>query len=359
MNILHLLPTDQFGGGEKVALQLMKYDKINKMKVACGKGTKEIFEKIGVEAYSLNIKNIFETCNLIREIVKEDNIDIIHAHDNRMSIFAFMSTRFFFDKEVKIVSHIHNMYPWLKKNGIYRGIDYLFRNRYDFNIYCGKDVEAYYLEYGGYIDFKKTSPISNGIEKIECNGRLTKKELGLEGKFVFGFVGRLTEQKGLEPFIKELSKQRDKFKDSKFLIIGSGDREEKIKMLTKTEGVDDLFKFIGFKEDIYSYFDCIDLFFLPSLYEGLPMTLLEAMSYGKIAVATDVGSIREVIIEGETGILVSEPWYPSFINKLLEIKDNPILMGEMEKNAKNLVSKKCDISFQVEKVNDIYKKLKE
>ncbi|MGL4980780.1 MAG: glycosyltransferase, partial [Fusobacteriaceae bacterium] len=162
MNILHLLPTDQFGGGEKVALQLMKYDKMNNMKVACGRGTKEMFEKIGVEAYSLNIKNIFETCNLIREIVKGDNIDIIHAHDNRMSIFAFMSIRFFFDRKVKIVSHIHNMYPWLKKNGIYRGIDYLFRNRYDFNIYCGKDVEAYYLEYGGYIDSQKTSPISNG-----------------------------------------------------------------------------------------------------------------------------------------------------------------------------------------------------
>lgn len=356
MRILHLLPTDQFGGAEKVVLQLAKYDKDNEIIVACGNNVSKIFINNGISAVSININNKFETIKKIRRLVIENNIEIIHAHDNTISLIAYVSKKVF-NLNVKIVSHIHNNYPWLQSNNIYKLVDRIFRNKYDINIYCGKVVEDYYLQYGTYIKREKTRVSSNSIEIIDNIRYFNKEELELENRYVYGFIGRITEQKGLKPFIKAFNKVKERFNDSIFIIIGDGDRGEEIRQLVNELNLETYFKFYGFQENVYKYFKSIDTVFLPSLYEGLPMIILEAMANEKTIVSMNVGSIGEVIKHNETGILVDKGNYNKFLEELTSIKMNNELRNKIGKNSYEYIKNNYDISKQIKEINDIYNEL--
>lgn len=354
MNILHLLPTNQFGGGEKVVLQLAKYDTYNNIYVGCGEDVTKIFEKNNIKSFSIDISKKVEVIKCIRNIVKKENIDIIHAHDNTISLLAYISKKIY-KLNVKVISHIHNNYPWLAEKNVYKFIDKIFRNKYDFNIYCGEKVREYYLKYGKYIDDRKAKSISNAIEIVETKNRIKKSELELDNKFIYGFIGRITQQKGLKPFIEEVSKNKDKFKDSIFLIIGDGNQSDEIRNIIKDLNLDKYFKFIGFQEDVYQFFNIIDVVFLPSLYEGLPMIILEAMAHSKAVVSMDVGSINEVICNNETGLLIEQGRYDYFIKALVDIKENRLLKEKCEIKSKEFIKQNYDIMRQIREVNEIYK----
>lgn len=353
MNILHLLPTNQFGGGEKVVLQLAKYDKKNNIYVGCGKDVRNIFNRHNIKAFSIDISNKKKLIKDINTVVKKEKIDIIHAHDNTISLLAYICKKIY-NLDVKVISHIHNNYPWLTNKSIYKIIDRIFRNKYDFNIYCGEKVREYYLQYGSYIDDNKAKAISNAIEIIECKNSISKVELGLEDKFIYGFIGRITEQKGLKPFIIEVSKNKEKFKDCKFLIIGEGDQLQMINNLIKELDIEDYFKFIGFQENVYQFFDMIDVIFLPSFYEGLPMIILESMAHEKAIVSMNVGSINEVIYDNQTGLLVEKGKYDNFVKALIDMKDDKILRQKCQIQSKEFIKQNYDIDRQIKEINEIY-----
>lgn len=132
------------------------------------------------------------------------------------------------------------------------------------------------------------------VDDIEIEKVIKQYDIPKDKK-ILGFIGRLSEQKGILPFINEFAKQKDNFKDCKVLLVGDGDQEEKVKALLKDLDIEDMFILTGFQEDVYKFYPIIDVFFLPSLYEGLPMVLLEAMAFKKPIVSMDVGSINEII----------------------------------------------------------------
>jgi glycosyltransferase involved in cell wall biosynthesis len=356
MNILHLLPTNQFGGGEKVVLQLAKYDDKNNIYVGCGNDISKIFKKYNINAFPVDISNKKKFLKNISNFIKQEKIDIIHAHDNTISILAYLCKKKY-KLKVKVISHIHNNYPWLPKKNIYKVIDQIFRNKYNFNIYCGEKVREYYLEHGSYINDAKAKVISNAIEIVECKNSLEKSDLKIEGKFIYGFIGRITDQKGLEPFIKQLEKNKVLFDDSIFLIIGDGDKLKQVKKLVEELKLEDYFKFVGFQEDVYKFFNVVDVMFLPSLYEGLPMIILEAMAHEKAIVSMDVGSINEVISDGITGLLVCKENYNEFIKALIKIKLDENLRVRCEKKSKEFIKQNYNISRQVNQVREIYENI--
>ncbi len=196
MNILHLLPTDQFGGAEKVVLQLAQYDKNNNLYVACGENLCKMFKNNNIKAYPIFINKKLNLIRFLNKFIQENQIDIIHAHDNTVSIISYVY-KLIFNSKVKIISHIHNTYPWLKYNGIYKKIDKIFRNKYDFNIYCCDKSREHYMEYGKYIDDTKCKVVENGIEILpQNNENISKEQLEIGNKFIYGFIGRLDKQKG-------------------------------------------------------------------------------------------------------------------------------------------------------------------
>ena len=112
-------------------------------------------------------------------------------------------------------------------------------------------------------------------------------------------VGRLHPQKGLDDLLRAAARVRD----AVFLIAGDGPERARLEALARELGVADRVRFLGFRADVPDLLDACDLFVLPSLYEGLPLGVLEAMARGAPVVGTAVPGIEEAL-EGGAGMLV-------------------------------------------------------
>lgn len=356
--VLHVLPMNKMSGAERMALLLCKNLKSYKPVVVCG-GVElsNVFKENGIRSYNIKFSNkniLFNACNLSK-IIKNENIKIVHAHDNTASLVSYLAKKIF-RCDVKVISHIHNCYPFLIGNGINKKIDKYLRNKYDFNITCGKTVTDFYKKNTDYFNEDKNLTLSNSMD-IEYITNVDKNDIENvikrykvpSNKTVLGFIGRLDEQKGIIPFIKELSKYKKKFDDSIIILVGNGSQEGEIKALIRKLNLEDLFILTGFQENIKSFYPIIDIFFLPSLYEGLPMVLLEAMAFKKPIVSMSVGSISEVINK-DTGILITEGNYQKFINELIRIKNNKELTTVLGYNAFKLVGEQFNIEGYVEEI---------
>lgn len=131
-----------------------------------------------------------------------------------------------------------------------------------------------------------------------------RAELGLEDAFVVLATGRLAEQKGLEYLIRAAPLLRAELPSTRIVIAGDGPLGERLSRLVSDLGVEDLVRLLGFRSDVGDLLAASELVVLPSLWEGLSISLLEAMAAGKPVVTTLIGSNREVTNDGETAVLV-------------------------------------------------------
>lgn len=356
--VLHVLPMNKMSGAERMALLLCKNLKNYKPVVVCG-GVElsNVFKENGIRSYNIKFSNkniLFNACNLSK-IIKNENIKIVHAHDNTASLVSYLAKKIF-RCDVKVISHIHNCYPFLIGNGINKKIDKYLRNKYDFNITCGKTVTNFYKKNTDYFNEDKNLTLSNAmdidyitnVDKREIEEVIKKYRIPTNKK-VLGFIGRLDEQKGIIPFIKELAMYKDEFSDSVILLVGNGSQEDEIKVLIKELKLEEMFILTGFQDNVNVFYPIIDVFFLPSLYEGLPMVLLEAMAFKKAVISMNVGSISEVINK-ETGILIVQGDYQKFINELIRVKNNKELTTVLGYNAFKLIEEQFNIEGYVKKI---------
>jgi glycosyltransferase involved in cell wall biosynthesis len=144
---------------------------------------------------------------------------------------------------------------------------------------------------------------------------------------VVGFVGRLTEQKGIEYLIDALAELAPAHPGLWVVIVGEGELRD---ALMRRGAALPQVVFAGFQREIPRYLAMFDIFALPSLWEGLPMSVLEAMAAGKPVVATAVSGTPEVVVEGETGFLVEPKNVPQLaerLSRLAQDRDLRLRMG--------------------------------
>jgi len=163
------------------------------------------------------------------------------------------------------------------------------------------------------------------------NGQLKDELVVPDNHKVVGTVARFTEQKGLKYFIKAIKNIKAEFPKSYFIIVGDGTKKDELVASAKGEGVYEDILFTGYRDDAISLMSVFDVFVLPSLWEGMPFSLLEAMAMKIPAVATDVFGNRELVVEGKTGLLI-EPRNSEAISRavttLLKNQQKATAMGE-------------------------------
>jgi len=145
------------------------------------------------------------------------------------------------------------------------------------------------------------SAVGSGPRKGERRGFLDR----FSGKTLVATSGRLSPEKGHEHLIRAFARVIKDRPDVVLLIFGDGPQRGELVKLARTLGCSDFIHFLGFVPDFASLLERIDVFVLPSLSEGLPNVLLEAMAAARPVVATAVGGVPELVLNGATGLLVS------------------------------------------------------
>jgi len=205
----------------------------------------------------------------------------------------------------------------------------------------------------------------NIVNKFHCKNNIyvlpncvdIKNSKEIEKKdFNILFLGRLHQDKGLFEIIHALSELQDvKFK---FNLCGSGPLEHVI--LNKCHSlIKDKFSYKGVvwgdkKIDIINN---SSVFLLPSYYEGLPISLLETMSMGVVPIVTDVGSIREVVVNGQNGFIIDKKSPKQIAEKIRLLYNNKELLQEMSNNARNKIIHNYNIENYFQKLNEIYESI--
>lgn len=148
------------------------------------------------------------------------------------------------------------------------------------------------------------------------------------GKRIIYSAGRLSEQKGFTYLIEAAAILKNNKNDLIFVVSGEGRLEMELKRQARAVGLEDSFIFIGHVADIYPYLKGCDLFVLSSLFEGMPNVVMEAMAMHKPVIATDVNGVRELMVDGKTGIIVPPKKPAALATAIANVIDNPDLLTE-------------------------------
>ena len=170
-----------------------------------------------------------------------------------------------------------------------------------------------------------------------------------------GTVGNLVEAKGHKYLLEAMPKIKQKFPKTKLLLAGEGPLEKKLRDLARQLNLDNEVIFLGFKKDISHVLSTLDVFVMPSLQEGLGVSLLEASACKIPIVATETGGIPEVVRNDITGLLVAPRDSKALAEKIIYMLAHGPEAKKMAQNANKLVLE----NFSLEKMLDGYLKLYE
>lgn len=184
-----------------------------------------------------------------------------------------------------------------------------------------------------------------------------RRELGLRsGQPVVCCVGRIDTQKGQRYLISAAKKVTEEIPEAVFLIIGDGPELEQRQQQRDQLGLEGTVLFTGHRDDVPDLLAMSDVAALPSLWEGGPITLFEAMRVGKPVVGTPVGLMPDVIEDGRTGYLVPPKEVDPLASRLVELLQDPERAEQMGRAAREAV-KEYDMSKAVERLTRIYREV--
>jgi glycosyltransferase involved in cell wall biosynthesis len=373
-NLLYVFDNMEFGGGERVFAQIINRLSVKKYKimVAC-LPTGTFIEKIegsGTQIRSVDMRNRFNPGVILQlsSLIKKEKVDIVHSQGARADFFARMAAKL--AGAPNVVSTVPMPVEGFDVNPI-RKIVYKIFNRFSerfvdrFMVVSGA-LEKMMIEKHR-IEPQRVVKIYNGIEKddfcitddeIACKRADFRNNSGFGGDIpVIGVIGRLVWQKGFEYFIEAIPEVLEKFKAARFVLVGEGELEDELKLKSKRLKLENKIFFTGFRNDIKDILASVDIFVMPSLLEGLPVVLLEAMAMGKPIIATDIDGINEVLENGKTGLLIP-PKAPEALSEaivnMLSHRDQAHQMGI---NARRVVEERFGVNIMVEKVEEVYEEL--
>ena len=216
-------------------------------------------------------------------------------------------------------------------------------------IACGEMVKKSLYDFYGINNVKV---IHNAVKpfsgKYEKDSLLT--ELKLKNCFLVGNVSRLSKEKGVEYFIYAIPKILEKYKNTKFVIVGIGEEEENLRQLCKEIGVEESVLFMGYQSNVQNVISQMDIMVLSSLMEGLPLTPIETFSVGKSVIATAVGGTVEIVRDGIDGYLVKAKDSDAISEKINYLIEHPDIKHNFETKAKE----RFDEKFSFEKLRMDY-----
>jgi len=367
--VAHIRDSSGVYGAERVILALGKNpDKTRfSIMILCLRNEKEKSENLILEAKRLGIdvtpvdvrgRIDFNGIMKVRSILREKNVKILHCHDFKSNFYGLLAS---INLDIKRVVTMHGSTrdSFLKK--VYLFLDEMFVYRF-FNkiIAVSWDISKQLKKKG--IKSRKIQVIQNGLDFHAMGPGVSKSifETPLnipDGDKVIGVIGRLYPDKGHRYFLDAFSRVCRTYPCTKALIVGEGPLKNDIKKKIIDLSVEENVILSGFRSDMEYIYSRIDLLVIPSLREGLPYVLLEAMGSKVPVLATAVGDIPLLVENGVTGYLVSAGESEGLEKGMMDLLSNPIKAKEMAERGYRVVLEKFSAERMVRNTETLYMSL--
>jgi len=348
LTVLHIFSGDLWAGAE-----VMVFNLINKLKdkpdlhiVALSLNEGTLTDKLrnaGVETYVIPESSYSFLSILLKafNILKRKRIDIIHSHRYKENLLALLLAKSTGVK--RLITTLHGLPEALPCRTIARRsigwttkINYFILRHFFTNVVAVSNEMKEILVKTYYFRGNKMNVIYNGIPIPSFSQPLNHS---INSTFHIGTVGRMVPVKHFDLFLEVAAEIKSNVKNVRFSILGDGPLLESLIRKSKDLNIDGSVEFISPRPDPFLYYQSLDLYLNTSLHEGIPLSILEAMACRKPVIAPEIGGIPEIILDGESGLLVKGDDPKEFANssvRLIQKKDLRTLIG---KNAlKRIVS---------------------
>lgn len=314
------------------------------------------YHDIIVDGERIKYMNPMKNLKQVYNLIKDHQFDLVHTHGYRADVLGFMAAS---PLRVPLIATCHGFIPNDKKLIFYNSIDKFVLKSFKRVIAVSNDIAATLIEDG--VKEENISVIPNAVnlnhdERSIKQCRRMKRELmeWHDNYFVLGYVGRLSEEKGLRFLIAAASDLITAGIPVRLAIIGEGSERNDLEFMTRQHGIETVVKFLGFQKDIHSWLPAFDAFILPSLMEGTPMAMLEAMLCGIPVVASSVGGIPDVIKSGENGLLVRAGNTIEISEAVRILYRNQELRSIMGIKARETIQTKYNVKDWITKIEEEY-----
>ena len=294
-----------------------------------------------------------QTIREVKKVLIRKSPDIIHSHGYKSNIIAFLSSKKI--SGVRLISTQHGMPESIGSNNnnkylLAHKVNFLLLSRYFYKIVTvSTDMQDIFInKYGFPRDI--ITMIHNGTE-IPADTSLNMHN----GIFRIGSIGRITPIKDYSLMVeiaKEIYRETNKIR---FELAGEGPELEKVRDLVGLYGLEKIFFLRGFVNDRVDFYKNLDIYLNTSLHEGIPMSILEAMSYGIPIIAPNVGGLKEILEDGVQGFLVEGRDPKVFSRKCLDLYENVILKNSMKCSARDKIEKHFSNERMAAEYSDLYK----
>ncbi len=278
--------------------------------------------KEGIESHLIPCKGQVDRTVLtsIRELASRTKADVIHAHGYKADIYVYSAMR---KGRVPLVSTCHN---WLDNDSfvfLYGVADRFVLRNYAAVVAVSDEVKQRLLNAG--VRKEKIHLVRNGIDlRPFDNARpsLRGDSIG-DSALIVGLVGRLSREKGVDLFIRAAAHVLVEFPRVRFLVIGEGPDRDKLELLIDELKIRESVQILGRRNDMPAVYASLDMMVSASRQEGLPMAILEGMANRLPLVATAVGEVPTVVLNGQTGVLVAAESVEGIATGILELLQDP------------------------------------
>ena len=349
-----------FGGGQQVVLDLARELRRRSMDVSVvllGRRTDKLDpmspDVISYDGRYNRIGTLLGTAWRLRRYLSRVPRECIHTHGWDADVIGWLAT---LGTGIRQVAHIHV----LARNLTEKGVRYSLKRFLTKRIYRRRDTkvivvaEAVRREWGGVLPKKadRTCLIRNGVDVDRFSAR--PRPVFESREVVVGTAGRLSASKGMVFLLHAMVQMFEEGTRFRLRIAGDGRERGSLEAFVSRHNLEQWVEFCGFVDDMPAFYKSIDIFILPSLTEGCPLTLLESMCSANAVIATDIGGVAELITDGEDGLLVPPERPHAIAESVKKLLTDPEYRTSLGRNAADRVRREFTLERQANSVMSIY-----
>jgi glycosyltransferase involved in cell wall biosynthesis len=376
MRVLQLISSSGYYGAEAVAISLSQalqqsgIDSVLGVFRNSNRTNLEVAETaktkgLSVELVSCNGRADRQAWLAIREVIRRERVDLVHSHGYKSHLYGHFAAR---GMNCQTVATCHGYHTRNSpKNGVlnfseakvwgYRKIEHALLPRFD-RVIAVSDEIACSLRTAG-VQARRLTVIPNGIDVSEFESARPAPDLEevKGGRLAVGLVGRLIHGKGHVQLFEVARNILAECPNTVFFVVGDGLLRQRLENLVHEFDIAGDVFFLGKRSDMPQVYAALDIMVLPSLAEGTPMVILEALAARKAVIASNVGGIPEIITDNKTGRLIETGNSRALCEALLCLLNNRELRCKFGGKGNALVRENYSASRMASRYLEEYRKL--